>query len=59
MLFFCNIVLVCGNRLSEGMKGEIKYAARLNKQIYTFNTEIYSEVQKIVIEDEVVFKWKI
>ena len=52
MLFFCNIVLVCGNRLSEGMKGEIKYAARLNKQIYTFNTEIYSEVQKIVIEDE-------
>ena len=51
MLFFCNIILVCGDRISEGMKGEIRYAARLNKQIYTFNTEMYSEVQQIVSKD--------
>ncbi len=51
MLAFCDIVLVCGNRISEGMKGEIKYAVRLNKQIYTFNTEMYSEVQKIVSDE--------
>lgn len=51
MLAFCNIVLVCGDRISEGMKGEIRYASRLNKQIYVFNTDMYSKVQQIVCED--------
>lgn len=50
MLFFSNIVLVCGNRITEGMKGEITYAAKLNRPIYTFNTEMYSEVQTLVNE---------
>ena len=50
LLELSNIVLVCGNRISEGMKNEIKHAASLNKPIYTFNTDMYSEVMEIVNE---------
>lgn len=42
------IVLVCGNRLSEGMKGEIVQATALRKPIYVFDAELHHEVQKIV-----------
>lgn len=52
LLALSNIVLVCGNRISEGMRGEIRYAARLKKPIYTFNTELYSEVTEIVKGDD-------
>ena len=48
LLALSDIVLVCGNRISEGMRGEIIYAARLKKTICTFNTEMYSEVREIV-----------
>ena len=50
LLALSDIILVCGNRISEGMRGEILYAARLNKPIYTFNTELYSEVKEMVKE---------
>lgn len=51
LLEISNIVLVCGNRISEGMRGEIKHAAKLKKQIYTFDTKLYSEVVEIIREN--------
>lgn len=50
-LAFSNIVYVCGNRITEGMKGEIVYAARLKKQIYTFNSAVYQETKNILIKE--------
>ena len=42
------LILVCGNKLSEGMKGEIVQAAALRKPIYVFDADLHHEVQKIV-----------
>ena len=41
-------VFVCGNRVSEGMKGEIVHAAFLGKEIWVFDNAILNEVYKIV-----------
>ena len=51
LLALSDIILVCGNRVSEGMRGEIRYAARLKKPIYTFNNELYLKVKEIVKAD--------
>lgn len=48
ILVFSNIVFVCGDRITEEMKREIKYAAKLRKPIYTFTAEVYSAVRDIV-----------
>ena len=45
-----HIILVCGNRLSHGMRGEISHAISLNMPIITFDEGIYHEVQKIVTQ---------
>lgn len=41
-------LFVCGNKISEGMKGEIEHAALHDKQITVFNKEIYNDVLMIV-----------
>lgn len=45
-----DLVLVCGNRLSKGMRSEIAYAASLNMPIMVFDEELYLEVRKIVTQ---------
>lgn len=40
------IILVCGNRLSSGMKGEIAHAALFQMPMIVFDEELYHEVQK-------------
>lgn len=42
------VLLVCGNRLSKGMRGEIAHAAALDMPILTFDRELYLEVRKLV-----------
>ncbi len=42
------IMLVCGSRISNGMKGEIEKAAALNLEIIVFNHDIYYDVKKLV-----------
>lgn len=41
-------IFVCGDKISEGMKGEIEHAALNDKQITVFNKEIYNDVMMIV-----------
>ena len=43
-----NLLYVCGDRITEGMKSEIIYAARLNKQINTFNVSVYMQVVELL-----------
>ena len=43
-----DIVLVCGNKITSGMNGEIEYSAKLSIPIMVFHSEIYLEVRKIV-----------
>ena len=43
-----DLVLVCGNRMSCGMRGEIEQAAKLGIPILVFHPELYIEIRKIV-----------
>lgn len=45
-----DVLLVCGSRISQGMRGEILHAASLNMPIYTFDRDIYHMVQKLVTQ---------
>ena len=47
----CDKLFVCGDRLSEGMYGEIKAAARLGIYIEVFNKEVYAELCKHLEHD--------
>lgn len=40
------VVLICGNRLSSGMKGEIAHAALFQMPMAVFDEGVYHEVQK-------------
>lgn len=40
------VILICGNRLSSGMKGEIAHAARFQMPMIVFDEGMYHEVQK-------------
>lgn len=42
------VLLVCGNRMSFGMRGEIAYAGSLKKGIIVFDKKMFREVRKIV-----------
>ena len=44
-------MLVCGNRLSNGMRGEIAKAALLRMPITVFDEGLYLEVQKLVTQN--------
>lgn len=41
-----DVLLICGNRISSGMSGEIAHAAYLKMPMMTFEESIYLEVQK-------------
>lgn len=43
-----DMLLVCGSQLSEGMRSEIAYAAKLKMPIVAFDEDLYLEVQKEV-----------
>ena len=43
-----DFVLVCGDRITSGMHGEIKHAAKLGIPIMVFHSETYINVRKIV-----------
>lgn len=45
-----DLMLVCGNRLSSGMRGEIIYAASLNMPIQVFDDTLYPEIRKLVTQ---------
>lgn len=44
-------MLVCGNKLSNGMRGEIAKAALLRMPITVFDEDLYLEVQKLVTQN--------
>lgn len=46
-----DVMLVCGNRLSNGMRGEIAKAAVLRMSIIVFDEGLYLEVQKLVTQN--------
>lgn len=46
-----DVMLVCGNRLSNGMRGEIAKAAVLRMPIIVFDEGLYLEVQKLVTQN--------
>ena len=46
-----DVMLVCGNRLSNGMRGEIVQAALLRMPITVFDEGLYLEVQKLVTQN--------
>ena len=43
-------ILICGNRLSSGMKGEIAHAARFQMPMVVFDEGMYHEVQKEIVK---------
>lgn len=44
------LLLVCGTRISRGMKGEIVHAAKLNIPITVYCEDLYLEVRKLVTQ---------
>ena len=46
-----DVMLVCGNKLSNGMRGEIAKAALLRMPITVFDEGLYPEVQKLVTQN--------
>nr|WP_303182484.1 hypothetical protein [Lachnoclostridium phocaeense] len=51
LLYRCKRVLVCGDRISEGMEGEIKEAARLGIPIWTFSGKMFLQVAEAICKD--------
>lgn len=49
LMEYSDVMLVCGNRLSRGMVGEIVQAVTLNKKIIVFDQPLCHEVRKIVL----------
>lgn len=46
-----DVLLVCGNRISNGMKNEIAHATMLKLPIFVFDDRLYLDVQKIVTQN--------
>lgn len=46
-----DVMLVCGNRLSNGMRSEIAKAVSLRMRIIVFDEGLYLEVQKLVTQN--------
>ena len=51
LLGISDVMLVCGNRISEGMAGEIARSAALGLEIHVFHERLYPAVRHIV-EDQ-------
>ena len=47
-----NVLLVCGNRMSHGMHGEIVRAVATGKKIVVFDEALCHEVMKIVVSNQ-------
>lgn len=47
----CDVLLVCGNRISNGMRGEVARAAVLHMPITVFDANLYLEVKNIVTQN--------
>lgn len=47
---YSTLILICGNRLSSGMKGEIAHAASFHIPMVVFDEGLYSEVKKELIQ---------
>ena len=56
MLNNCQIICVCGDRISEGMKGEIREAGKLGLDIYLFNEKLYVDVQDLAPTANLFYK---
>ena len=48
----CSVVLVCGNRMSCGMKGEIIEAAECRKKILVFDDKLFTEIKELLRESK-------
>lgn len=46
----CELMLICGNRISNGMRGEIEHAVRLGIPMVAFDEGVFAEVRKIVTQ---------
>lgn len=44
----CDCIMICGNRISRGMRDEIAHSARLHMNICLFCPELFDEVAEIV-----------
>lgn len=51
LMEMCDDVLICGNRLSNGMMGEIVQAIACNKKIIVFDEGLYHEVMKLALSN--------
>lgn len=47
----CEIFLVCGSRISDGMLAEIVRATKLNMDILVFDDDVYTQTKKIVTQN--------
>lgn len=52
LLYRCKKLFVCGDRISEGMKGEIMEAALLGKPIVTFDRNMFCRVANLFFADD-------
>lgn len=43
----CRVLFVCGARMSEGMRGEIRQAAKKKIRIIVFNENLYEETKRL------------
>ena len=48
LLSQCDILLICGNRITNGMRDEIERAIILRMPIIAFDEGVYLEVEKII-----------
>lgn len=46
----CDLMLICGNRISRGMRGEMEQAVKLGIPMTVFDEDILHEVRKIVTQ---------
>ena len=49
LLECCDVIYVCGNRMSRGMEGELQRAASLNMEIVVFDLNLYIEVKHLMV----------
>ncbi len=52
LLEYSKVLLVCGNRMSRGMRGEIVQAVALGKKIIVYDEQLCHEVRKIVVSNQ-------
>lgn len=46
----CDLMLICGNRISKGMRGEIEQAVKLEIPIIVFEETLFFETRKLVTQ---------